>query len=183
MNKNSKYWPRAPEHHLSENGTYMVTAGTYEKTHLFTDGLKLQGLHDGLLKYACKYGWRLEAWAVFPNHYHFVGHSPEGAGDAGSLKRFLKHFHGRSSAWLNQLDNVPGRKVWYNFWETRLTHERSYLARLHYVHANPVRHGMVPLANQYRWCSAAWFERIASPATVKTIYGFKIDHVNVIDDF
>jgi putative transposase len=39
------------------------------------------------------------------------------------------------------------------------------------------------MANQYRWCSAAWFERTASPAQVKTIYGFKIDRLKVQDDF
>lgn len=177
------YWPHAPKHQVSEAGTYIVTAGTFGKRHVFTDGERLKGLHDGLLKYAQKYGWQLEAWAVFPNHYHFVGHSPEGAEDASSLKRLLKHFHGRASAWVNRFDGTPGRKVWHNFWETRLTHERSYLARLHYVHTNPVRHGLVPVANQYPWCSAGWFERTATTAMVKTIYGFKIDHVNVKDDF
>jgi len=39
------------------------------------------------------------------------------------------------------------------------------------------------VANQYPWCSAAWFERAASPAQVKTIYGFKIDQVKVEDDY
>jgi hypothetical protein len=34
-----------------------------------------------------------------------------------------------------------------------------------------------------RWCSAAWFEPIASPAQVKTIYTFKTDKVRVYDDF
>ena len=32
-------------------------------------------------------------------------------------------------------------------------------------------------------CSAAWFERTATPAQVKTIYGLKIDRVHVEDDF
>ena len=161
----------------------MVTAGTYEKAHVFPDGERLKALHDGLLKYARQYGWQLEAWAVFPNHYHFVGQPPEGAGDAATLKVFINHFHGRSSAWVNRLDKTPGRKVWHNYWETRLSFEKSYFARLHYVHANAVRHGLVGQPAEYPWCSAAWFERIADPAMVRTIYGFKIDHVNVVDDF
>lgn len=64
-----------------------------------------------------------------------------------------------------------------------MTYQRSYLARLNYVHQNPVRHGLVPVANQYPWCSAAWFERSASPAIVKSIYRFKINQVHVDDDF
>jgi putative transposase len=36
---------------------------------------------------------------------------------------------------------------------------------------------------QYPWGSAAWFERIASPAQVRSIYRFKTDRVNVPDEF
>ena len=64
-----------------------------------------------------------------------------------------------------------------------MTYQRSYLARLNYVHQNPVKHGLVPVANQYRWCSAAWFERTSSTAQVKSIYRFKVDQVRVQDDF
>jgi len=57
------------------------------------------------------------------------------------------------------------------------------MARLNSVHRNAVKHGLVPVANQYPWCSAAWFERTASLAQVKTIYRFKIDQVKVEDDY
>ena len=84
---------------------------------------------------------------------------------------------------LNRLDDKVGRTVWFNFWDTKLTYERSYRARLNYVHQNPVKHGLVAKAVQYRWCSARWFEQTASPAMVKTIYGFKTDLLRVYDDF
>ncbi len=95
----------------------------------------------------------------------------------------LKQLHTRMSGCLNRLDATPGRRVWHNFWETILTPEKSYLARLAYVHQNPVRHGLVPVANAYPWCSAAWFERTAPSAAVKTISGIKTDQVKVIDDY
>jgi len=84
---------------------------------------------------------------------------------------------------LNLWDNTPGRRVWFQFWESHITFERSYLARLNYVHHNPARHGVIPLAGNYKWCSAAWFGRNASPAFVNTVKSFKTDHVNVPDDF
>jgi putative transposase len=95
----------------------------------------------------------------------------------------LAFLHEKTAKWINKIENAAGRAIWHNFWETRLTHERSYLARLNYVHQNPVKHGLVPTANQYPWCSAGWFERTARPAQVKTIYGFKIDRLNVLDDY
>lgn len=82
-----------------------------------------------------------------------------------------------------QEDAQPGRQVWHNFRDTQLTYKKSYLARLNYVHQNAVRHGLVSVASHYRWCSASWFERMATPAQVATIYSFKTDRINVHDDF
>ena len=73
--------------------------------------------------------------------------------------------------------------MWFNYRETRITYEKSYLARLNYVHQNAVKHGLVPVANQYPWCSARWFERTFSPAMAKSIYRFKADRLKVPDDF
>src|SRR5437899_13023942 len=95
----------------------------------------------------------------------------------------LSSLHEKTAKWVNRSDAAEGRKVWHNYRDTRLTYERSYLTRLAYVHQNPVHHGLVPVANQYRWCSAAWFERTATPAQVRTIYRFKIDQLRVLDDF
>ena len=81
------------------------------------------------------------------------------------------------------MDEAEGRKVWRNFWDTKLTWEKSYFARLNYVHQNPVKHGLVLVANQYRWRPAAWFERTASASMVKTIYGFKTDKLKIDDDY
>jgi REP-associated tyrosine transposase len=117
---------------------------------------------------------------VFSNHYHFVARNNN---EDHRLKRLLSHLHADTARALNRLDNAAGRTVWFNFWDTKLTFERSYLARLNYVHQNPVKHGLVTIANHYRWCSAAWFERIASPAAVKMIYSFKTDSINLDDDY
>ncbi len=84
---------------------------------------------------------------------------------------------------MNRRDTAPGRQVWHNYRETKLTYERSYLCRLAYVHQNAVHHRLVPVASQYRWCSAAWFERTATNAQVNTIYGLKLDRIHVPDDF
>jgi len=176
-------WPHAPEHRLCSRGTYFVTASTYLRQHHFAGKTRLAVLHRGLLKLAAEFRWRLEAWAVFSNHYHWIGHSPELEDTAESLSRMLGSLHEKTAKWVNRLDATKGHKVWHNFRETRLTYEKSYLARLNYVHQNPVRHGLVSVANQYPWCSARWFERTASPAQIKTIYRFKIDKITLPDEF
>jgi putative transposase len=108
-------WPHAPMHQLSQAGAYFITAGTYLKAHHFRGADRLRVLHRGLLKLASDFGWQLEAWALFSNHYHFLGHSPVGQPAAQSLSQMLGRFHAKSAAWVNRLDNSPGRQVWHNF--------------------------------------------------------------------
>ena len=132
---------------------------------------------------ASDFGWELEAWAVFSNHYHFVARSPESDGGAENLSEMLGLLHSKVARWVNRLDREIGRQVWQNFWETKLTYQHSYLARLNYVHLNAVKHGLVPVANQYPWCSAAWFENNVGSGTVNAIYRFKTDSINVEDNF
>jgi putative transposase len=67
-----RHWPHSPIHRLSGTGAYMVTAGTYRKTPFFSSPGRLSFLCDALLQLAELYRWRLQAWAVFPNHYHFI---------------------------------------------------------------------------------------------------------------
>jgi putative transposase len=173
-------WPHGPAHWLFEPGLYIVTAGTYQKLPHLSSPLRLDFFLDSLFRCARQFGWNLRAWSVLPNHYHFVAASPS---DSGNLRKFLGKLHMQTARQLNLLDETPGRKVWFQFWESHITFERSYLARLNYVHHNPARHGVVPLAENYRWCSAAWFARNALPAVVNTVKSFKTDRVNVPDDF
>ncbi len=159
----------------------MVTAGTYGKKHWFRGDERLRFLHDLLLDTATEFGWNLEAWAVFPNHYHFVAEAPESGSE--SLRAMIRKIHSISARKVNEWDRQPGRKVWHNFRDSRIENEKSHLARLHYVHANAVHHKLVLVANQYPWCSARWFENHASPARVKTVYGFPADRLLANDEW
>ena len=123
-------WPHAPTHQLGGRGTYFITGATYLKAHHFRGVRRLRVLQRGLLTVAEKFGWQLEAWAVFSNHYHFIAHLPAAADGASSLRAMLGMLHAKTSGWINKLDATPERRVWFNFWDTRLTHQRSYLARL-----------------------------------------------------
>jgi len=158
----------------------MVTAATLGKFRLFCSNEKLSLLEDHLLSLSKKHHWQLEAWAVFSNHYHFVARSQSDSSDLGV---FLIELHRTTARELNRIDVMVSRSVWFNFWETKLTYQRSYLARLNYVHQNAVKHRIVQVANQYPWCSASLFERSASQPTVKTIYSFKTDKLKIDDDY
>ena len=95
-----------------------------------------------------EFGWTLEAWAILSNHYHFIGHSPDLQDSAESLRAMVRKLHSLTTKELNRRDNKPGRtRLWHNFRETHITHQRSYLARLHYVHQNAVHHKLVAVGS------------------------------------
>ena len=173
-------WPHAPSHQVDHPGAYIVTAATLHHRPLFDSPERLTLLEDALLGVLGDLGWSVQQWAVFANHYHFVALSPEAGGATGGLTRRI---HGTTAIALNRLDSTPGRPVWHDRWDTRLTFEKSYLARLNYVRSNPVRHGLVAQAEAYPWCSAEWFARRAERPWFETVCSFAVDAVNVPDAF
>ena len=175
-------WPHAPPHCFESGKTYIITAGTLRKQKLFNTPQKLDLFAETTLELAANYNLSLQAWAFLNNHYHIVA-STEKCSNSFRFGTFLKHLHREIAIRLNTIDETSGRQVMYQFFDTALTFEKSWLARLHYVHHNPVKHGLVRNATDYPWCSAGWFEANAHPAFVKTVKSFKIDRVNVPDDF
>lgn len=175
-----KQWPHAPSHEVTHPGAYMVTAGTLYRQAFFDTPEKLDLLEDAILRISSELGWELQQWAVFSNHYHFVALSPEDDGDTHLL---TKRIHGSTSVALNRLDQVSNRKVWYQRFDTRITHSTSYYARLNYVRTNAVHHGLVLNPEDYRWCSAHWFALRAERPFFETICSFRTDRLSVYDDF
>jgi putative transposase len=172
-------WPHAPIHRFGESGVYFVTAGTRQKQHFFTHPATLDFLQNTLFTEASKHRCSLQAWALFSNHYHVVV-----AADAGDDVRDMLHrFHVESATRLNEHDGVRERTVWYQFRDSQLTFERSWLARLRYTHENAVHHGLVRDATRYPWCSASWFANTARASFVKIVRSMKIDAVSVYDDY
>jgi putative transposase len=157
-----------------------VTAGTlHKRLVLFPDEHRAY-LEEKLLSTLENNRWVVQAWAVLANHYHFLAEASEAA---TPLKPMLRDMHSETARELNRMDNAVGRTVWYQYWETPITFETSWLARLNYIHQNAVHHGLVREATQYPYCSAAWFEREANPGLCRAVKSTSIDRIKVRDDF
>ncbi|MEW5850958.1 MAG: hypothetical protein AB2A00_19380 [Myxococcota bacterium] len=172
-------WHHAPRHVLDAADANMITVGTYGKRPHFHTARRLDFLRDAVVRAFTKDGWDLQAWAFFSNHYHLVGFPP---GSATGLPRLLSGLHADIGAEINAADGVEGRMVFYGYWDTCLTHDTSYLARLRYVNFNPVKHGLVSDPTRYPWCSAATIEN-ESPKFAAKLRTFKLDRIRVLDDY
>jgi putative transposase len=173
-------WHHGPEHRFRPEATYFVTGGTLYKQHFFSKYCYLSFFQENLFRVTAEGNWKLRAWAVFSNHYHFMAHALT---NACELARVIQRLHGSSARWVNQQDGVEGRRVWYQYWDREITNKSSYYARLVYINQNAVSHGLVPVATQYPFSSARLFERKLSSAAQRMLSGFIPSKVREHDPF
>jgi putative transposase len=89
------------------------------------------------------------AYALMPDHIHLIiGPAPM---RLGYVVQALKV---AVVANLNTERLVPGGLWKRGYWERALTDERAVRAAIDYVHANPVRKGLVDEDHEYKLCSA-----------------------------
>lgn len=157
----------------------MVTGSILYGKPLLDSDAKLINFYETLFERATILKWSIEAWVVLPTHYHFIAQSPE---NALSLKALIQGIHSINAKFVNRMDGTPGRKVWYNYWDSRIQSESSYYARMRYVMMNPVKHGLVQNAEDYPFSSYRHFLENSEPELQKLIFSCT-DDFEVEDNF
>lgn len=175
-----KVYPHNPPHYFLSNTMYMITEAILHNQPILDEDRKKQLFLDILLDRSKSLGWDLEAWAVLNNHYHFISKAPH---NANTLSKLVRQVHSITAIELNIWDKTPGRQVWFNYWDTCFTYEKSYLARLHYVHMNSVKHGLADNPMDYPFCSYRWFMERGSEELKKKVLDQPIDRIKVFDNF
>ncbi len=117
-------------------------------------------------------GFFIFAHVVMPEHLHLI---TSGARKPSDTLRFIKGVasrriiqHLKEGGFHTSLEKLRGAKRAdrheYTLWERHsnvmlLTAESTFMERVHYVHQNPVRAGLVERAEQYRWSSVRFWNR------------------------
>ena len=95
-----------------------------------------------------RWGLRVHAVALMPNHFHLLVEDREGL-----LSRGMRHVLGVYTQRFNKLYETDGALFRGRF-RSRLVQTEEYLAELvRYIHLNPVRAGLVAVAGAYPWSS------------------------------
>lgn len=175
-----KSYPHNPAHLFIPNAIYMITGSTLGKMKFFdTDNRKLH-LKATLFERAYRLNWQVEAWAILHNHYHFIAKAPE---DASTLPALIRSIHSFSARNVSNLDKVPGRRIWHNYWDKCISSDKAYLARLHYVILNPVKHGLVEKPEDYEFSSYVWFRERADIEFQREVFSQSLENLNIEDNF
>ena len=177
-----KTYKHNPPHLFSPSSKYFITGAIYQKRMLLQSDEAKQRLIQSLQQGFNSKGWKLEDWVAMHNHYHLMAESPE---NVGSLPGIMRDIHKFSAMWMRK--NVPAaaglEKIWWNYWDTCITYERSYFTRLNYLWYNPQKHGMIE--NAEAWEFGSLYHRIQEEDQyIKTLReGYPFDSVKVRDDF
>jgi putative transposase len=115
----------------------------------------------------------LWAYVFMPNHVHLIVWPRDDVFRVRSVLTAIKlPVSRRAVAWLSReapgflprlLDAQPSGTSKYRFWQPGGGYDRDLQgpgtihAAIDYIHANPVRAGLVDRAEQWRWSSAAYF--------------------------
>lgn len=170
----------SPAHLFVSHSHYLVTARTYHRHHIFDSIDKRRHLCSTVLRQSENFGWELRAWCILSNHYHLVAEAP---GEANTLSELIRRIHAISGRYANRIDSKFGRKVWHSYWDTCIRGESSLIARLHYVHSNAAKHGLVSDPCEYEFCSYQWFIDGSAESIVKEVLASRTNHVKLPDEF
>jgi putative transposase len=160
-------------------GTYFFTVALQDRS------LDLLTRHIGTLRSAyaataAAHPWTTIAVCVLPNHLHAIWRLPEGDADHALRWRLLKaRFSSAIDAPYAANASQTARRergIWQRrYWEHRIRDDADLEAHVHYVHYNPVKHGLVrqvadwPHSSFQRWLRAgrlpaSWGTAGAPPA-------------------
>jgi len=175
-----KVYPHNPPHYFVSNAMYMVTGAILHNQHLLIEDRRKEFFLQTLSDRTKLLGWDLQAWSVLNNHYHFLAQAPE---DATTLEKLIRQLHSITAIEFNRWDNASGRQIWFNYWDSCLTYEKSYLARLHYVHINPIKHRLVDDVINYPFCSFKWFIEEGDETLKQQVFAQPVDSLKIFDDY
>jgi putative transposase len=117
-----------------------------------------------------RFGFQLWAYVLMPEHVHLLVYP----GDPQQISRFLqavkepvarkaiRYLKSNAPAWLARVTVREGPRLRHRFWQPgggydrNITSAAALRAAIDYIHANPVRRGLVANVEDWEWSSARW---------------------------
>jgi putative transposase len=132
------------------DGTYFITASTWEKKCLLQSERMAKLFIDVWFHYQNLSKYRLHEFVIMPNHFHAVitPLSPLTLEKAVQLIKGGFSFRARKELGL-------GGEIWQtSFYDRRVRDAVEYARFRQYIHMNPVRRGLVPAPEEFPYSSA-----------------------------
>lgn len=132
-----------------------------------------QWLADEIDKARSELNFSVWAYVLMPDHAHVLLFPREKIYDIADIRKAIKapvavraiaDMEENSPEWLPKITRKRGKKTERVFWQSgggydrNVENGRTLGSMIDYIHANPVRRGLVERGVDWKWSSAAWFE-------------------------
>ena len=126
----------------------------------------------------------IDAWVVLPEHMHCIWTLPAGESDFSMRWRLIKALFSRSLPKIERRSAVRiaagERGIWQrHYWEHCIRDDADYARHMDYVHANPLKHGLVNRVVDWPYSS---FHRLAQVGVYPADWGGDTSVVVAGDD-
>lgn len=153
---------------LEKESAHFVTSTVIEWLPIFTTSACCDILVETLDFYRREKGLRLYGWVIMENHFHAIIHGPDLSRTMADLKKFtakriVEQLPKEGRQWLlTELEFYRQRhktrsqhQVWQEGFHPQAVFSDDMMQqKLDYLHANPVRRGMVASPEHWRYSSA-----------------------------
>ncbi len=178
------YFEKRRRRYNETNQPRELTFSCYRRLPFFSRERTCEWFIEALEKARARFGFQLWAYVLMPDHVHLLV-NPGGTsltsseGRAGAeMSRFLQavkepvarqaiaFLKANSPQWLARLTVHEGQRVRHRFWQPgggydrNITNIETLRAMIEYIHANPVRRGLVARIEDWQWSSARWYAGI-----------------------
>ena len=172
-------------------GTFFFTIVTDHRRKLFADSENVARLRAAIRSVKDDWPFEFVAGVILLEHAHFIWTMPDGDCDYSKRIGRIKALFTRSLAGTNweKLADRSGRRsrqrhgeseVWQRrFWEHTIRDEKDLENHFHYLHFNPVKHGLCDCPHQWKassfdhwvkknvyepqWCCCCDHQKVVTP--------------------
>jgi putative transposase len=154
-----------------EGGSRFLTFSCYERLPLLKNPAIADLMSVTISRARQRFGFKLYAWVVMPEHVHILLRPGEAAEVARVLlwikysvaRRVIARWREMDAPVLGRLTRETGPP---RFWQKgggfdrNVRSETEFCKEVRYIHRNPVERGLVATPRDWRWSSARWWSGV-----------------------
>ena len=171
-NTGKSYFQKRRSRYDEPNQARELTFSCYRRFQFLSRDRTRQWFVDALGAARSNCPFDLWAYVIMPEHVHLLVYPREPGMKLGSVVGEIKEEVGRKAIryltehapqWLPRITVREGKRTRRRFWQPGGGFDRNAfeLETIHkmidYIHANPVRRGLVERAEDWHWSSAQWY--------------------------
>lgn len=152
---------------------HALTFSCYHRFAFLQSERTCRWLADAINDARREFDFALWAYVFMPDHAHLVVRPRRPVYDIADIRKAIKapvgakgiaYLEEHAPEWLPRITRTRGGRTERLFWQSGGGHDRNVnngrtlVSMIDYIHANPVRKGMVERPRDWRWSSAAWFD-------------------------